>query len=369
MPFFLPCLLGKYLGDPMPVKSFAWLLAKSLPVATCTPAEASGWAVLLSSAGKGATGSGWILRGNKAAKRLFSLFFFFFPPLGAGRWGKTFPAEAVTKLSTQEWVLVVQNALNSGARVFSPISHCKLAWNSITGALLSTSSHAKLVFCTKAMWTDFTFSPRPCMWLETCGWFWCRYTWTPWDLSFGNLVSLCLLERQFFPGSHQYAAVSLPKCFSSLDSCACYFRLAKHLRSLPLLQVIHILMDDFAFQCCEISEGTATCLSLTSCSWVISGKMKQTEPWQEYSCNQRRQKTFSAKLLPLVLLSLRKNMEVGRCWIWAAEDFAPSHLPGRMGSDTPNSCLLLALAGRVVCRLVSEAWDSTQILHVWSSDK
>lgn len=76
---------------------------------------------------------------------------------------------------------------------------------------------------------------------------------------------------------------------------------------------------------------------------------------------------FPAKLLPLVLLSVRRNVQVGRCWIWAAEDFAPSHLPGRVVSDMSNSCLLPWLAGRVACSLVSEAWESTQILHVWSS--
>lgn len=74
-PFFLPYLLGEYLGDPMPAKSFAYLLAKSLPVATYTLAETSGWAILLSSVGKGATGSGWVLWGSKAAKRLFSFWF------------------------------------------------------------------------------------------------------------------------------------------------------------------------------------------------------------------------------------------------------------------------------------------------------
>lgn len=40
--FFLPYLLGTYLSDPMPTKRSMYLLAKSLPVATCAPAAASG---------------------------------------------------------------------------------------------------------------------------------------------------------------------------------------------------------------------------------------------------------------------------------------------------------------------------------------
>ena len=58
-----------------------------------------------------------------------------------------FRAGAVTKLSTQERVLVEQRALSSGAWVFSPTCHCRLVWNSVIGALLSNSSHTKLILC------------------------------------------------------------------------------------------------------------------------------------------------------------------------------------------------------------------------------
>lgn len=185
----------------------------------------------------------------------------------------------------------------------SPLPSSTADWcgNSINGALLSTWVKAGPLHC-KAAWTD---SYSPCMWLETWVWFRCRYTWTSWDLPFGDLVSLCLLEQRFFPCSHQYAAMSPPKCFSSLGSCDCCFRLARYLRSLPLFQLIRIPMDDFAFQCSKISKGTSTCFSLTFCSRLISGTIPTEADWTlagNKAAIREDKKMFSPKSLPFSFL-------------------------------------------------------------------
>lgn len=92
-------------------------------------------------------------------------------------------------------------------------------------------------------------------------------------------------------------------------------------------------MDDFAFQCCEISEGT----QLAFCSLVVSGDIP-VEVYRTLTGNRAAirggKKVFSAKTLPpLVLLSPRKGTWAGGCWIRTAEGVGSAHLPRRMGSD------------------------------------
>lgn len=77
---------------------------------------------------------------------------------------------------------------------------------------------------------------------------------------------------------------------------------------------------------------------------------------------------FSAKLLPLVLFSLRKNVQVGRCWMWAAEDFAASHLPGRMRSDGSNSACTPGLLEELSVALCQRC-ESTQIPVFWQAHR
>lgn len=73
-----------------------------------------------------------------------------------------------------------------------------------------------------------------------------------------------------------------PKCFSSLGSCACYFRLAKHLRSLPLLQLIIFLWMILHFNVVKFQRGLQLALALPSAHESFLGRywLKQTEPWQ-----------------------------------------------------------------------------------------
>lgn len=158
------------------------------------------------------------------------------------------------------------------AWVSSAISLCKLLWNSIIGTSLSTSSHTEWVLSTIKL-CEQVFPHSLCMWLDTCGWFWCKCMWTPWDLPFGNVVFLCLSEQQCFAGIISMLLCHFPNAFhlgvtvlatsglpNILDLCCCsswsvflwmvlHFNVTKFQRGLQLVLALPSAHESFLGRC------------------------------------------------------------------------------------------------------------------------
>lgn len=96
-----------------------------------------------------------------------------------------------------------------------------------------------------------------------------------------------------------------------------------------------------------------------------------TELWQVIGLQSEEAKKCSLQKLFLPLFSFlqEKVRELEDAESEQQKVLGPLTYPGEWGVTGLNSLLLSWLAARVVCNLVSEAWESTQILHVCACDK